>query len=1595
MGTTTTPPTEDLRPILEEVRKDLLDLGLRNPLLNYRLLKSRGLETVGTSPSDAFHSLVAEGRELEFLSAHGVAPRKQLLLADGEEVASVGEKARRQLPAEQQALWGFGDIPEGSLVAVHGEKELESRLLATFYAARTSIEEQGVNTLFVALGMLSWSDPANPEEFHRAPILLVPVELTRQSAAEGFRLRYSGDDVSPNLCLIEFLKQFGIALDSSNDGEDFDIERYFDRFTAAISANPTWSIDRQSVVLGFFSFSKFLMYRDLDPDMWPDADALLKNDLLGRLLGANSFAGDGSAFTDSSFLDDHLNTKECFHVVDADSTQTLALLDVASGTSMVIQGPPGTGKSQTIINLIAEALANKKKVLFVSEKQAALDVVKKRLDKIGLGNPCLELHSNKAKKKEVINELKRTAGLELFSVPPRSADQAALSITRDDLNRYCHAVNEPIGASGERTIDLFGQILPVIARLADVDNPLIDLPESINWSEVETLRLRNLIKSLQGRLDAVGIPIQHPFWGSNIRVVLPATRDRLRHDCREAAEAARALKQDRQVLVSLLGSESPSSPADYSKLRQVALRLLAAPPLKGLDLQAEVWAKQQAVILKVIAAGRRLAGVRAEWGSHLRPEAWSIDALPLRNEIQLLGSQWWRFMSARWRSAVRQVKSLLTDPHSRSVQEYLAITDAIQEAHVCEEKLSEFDPLFREAYRIYWSGASSDWDLLESQLNSILSAQRDVASGSLPAWGLTFLAGSFDREAMEQSVDAGEVGLSRLYASRQVVMDLLKFSGEDAGIAALTGMNQPLDSIESSWRLLAENVGGLEALASYLLVREECSGAGLEALVELADRWKHASQYLVDVFDYARTSCLLTHAFERSAALVHFDQKTHSDSVGRFCQLDGKALSWARSVVSNAHIEAIPQGSSGNGQLGYLYTMFERKSRFAPIRKLMSNAGLAIQALKSVFMMSPLSVANFLPPGTVSFDLVIFDEASQVRPADALGAIVRAKQAVVVGDSKQLPPTSFFDSLTASDDDDDGIATTDIESILGLFCSRSAHQRMLRWHYRSKHESLIEGSNHLFYDNRLVVFPSPDQRRENLGLIYRKIQNAPYDRSRTRTNPTEARIIAEAVMKHAEEQLQRATHERLTLGVAAFSVAQRDAVLDQLEILRRMRPGLEEFFVTPPHEPFFVKNLENVQGDERDVIFISVGYGRSAEGYLAMSFGPVNRDGGERRLNVLFSRARKRCEVFTTLSSDDIELSATSGSGLRALKHFLQYAEHGRLGLSTPAGRPPDSPFEEEVFDELRRLGYEVHAQVGCAGFFIDMAVIDPTTPGRYLIGIECDGAAYHSARSARDRDRLRQAVLEGLGWQLHRIWSTAWFKNRTGEVERLTAAIQLAQMSPAPSVEVPTRVDEASPNEVPTTVPRPNQRSTSEIIKAYEFCQLDITLEATDLHLVPTGQLVEWLAQVVAIESPVHWMEAGRRIADALGIQRLGSRIQDALMRASRAGSRAKKFVLKGDFLLSIELTQCLVRDRSEFPSQIKKLEYVSPEEICAAIEHVVLNEFGMPPDDIPVAACRLLGFARVSEEMRSVVSECRDSLLAQGRLEQRAEMLVHARMN
>jgi very-short-patch-repair endonuclease len=631
--------------------------------------------------------------------------------------------------------------------------------------------------------------------------------------------------------------------------------------------------------------------------------------------------------------------------------------------------------------------------------------------------------------------------------------------------------------------------------------------------------------------------------------------------------------------------------------------------------------------------------------------------------------------------------------------------------------------------------------------------------------------------------------------------------------------------ILQSW----QDTSGLRDIMNFNVAANVCVTEGLDQVVSVAENWPDAGTNLIDVFEQSWFESILGNALKERPALLNFDGTTHEQAIEQFQRLDTLALEHNRSRVAYAHWSKIPRHDSG-GQLGVLKRQFQLKRRHLPIRQLMIQAGNAVQAIKPVFMMSPLSIASYLAPGSLNFDLVVFDEASQVRPVDALGAILRSQQAVVVGDTQQLPPTNFFNSMTQLDDDS---ALADLESILGLFLAQNAPDRMLRWHYRSRHESLIAVSNREFYKNELVIFPSPDAEKSEVGLIYHHLEDTVYERGRGASNPKEAQIVAEAVMKHAHESPE------MSLGVAAFSMAQMTAILDRVELLRRKDTSVEQFFSSHPEEPFFVKNLENVQGDERDVMFISVGYGRDSTGRLDMNFGPLNNDGGERRLNVLITRAKSRCEVFTNLSADDIDLGRSQSRGVQAFKSFLAFAERGELSeIPSESGRIVDSPFQNAVAAQIAALGYDVRQEIGTGGYYIDLAIVDPDQPGRYVIGIECDGASYHSARSARDRDRLREAVLNNLGWRIHHIWSTDWFHNPERELKKTVEAIEQAKIYQTKKPKTPTQVEQGAPPINRTEAD--NETTRVEKIPDYVMAQIKLATRGHELHEIPISRISE-----------------------------------------------------------------------------------------------------------------------------------------------------------
>ncbi len=506
--------------------------------------------------------------------------------------------------------------------------------------------------------------------------------------------------------------------------------------------------------------------------------------------------------------------------------------------------------------------------------------------------------------------------------------------------------------------------------------------------------------------------------------------------------------------------------------------------------------------------------------------------------------------------------------------------------------------------------------------------------------------------------------------------------------------------------------------------------------------------------------------------LTNFTQVRHEGIRERFAKLDHDILTInAKRIAASLAGIAIPTGV-GNGpvrnytQKRLLVHEANKKTKHIPIRQLVKRSGKAIKALKPCFLMSPLSVAQYLAPGDIHFDLVVMDEASQMRPEDALGAIARAGKSIIVGDPKQLPPTSFFDSNLAVDEDNDATVLDDTESILDV-CLKQFPYRRLRWHYRSEHESLIQFSNDQFYDGDLIVFPSPKPDSRDYGVHFNFINNPSYHRGRNRH---EAEVIVENIVHHYQQ------HSEKSLGVAAFNKVQADEIYLLLEKARQLDPAVDSLISEHNgEEPLFIKNLENVQGDERDVIFISTTYGpEHPGGPVAQRFGPINSEVGWRRLNVIATRAKQRIEIFSSMQPSDIGRGENPRRGVRALRDYLEFAKTGRIsnhGMRT--GKAPDSDFEIAVIKRINDLGYQCEPQVGVAGFFIDIGVINPDRPGEYLFGIECDGATYHSSRSVRDKDRLRQEILESKGWQIHRIWSTNWFHSRSSEIDKLKRVIQ------------------------------------------------------------------------------------------------------------------------------------------------------------------------------------------------------------------------------
>lgn len=1479
-----------LEPVLASLRQKLLDLSTRNRLLAFSHGSAGCLRVVDELPDQLFDGLL-EGRDFGFAAVPEPSEKELAAYHAADQAVPRAEAKPEGLPRPKAEIWaqhcgieaGY-ELPldqgaerpdrhrDRTIQTLLYPDDLDRRLRKLRTDARTAVEETGSNLLHLAFGFLEWRDRRPGGRSHLAPLLLVPVELDRllqRGGRHAYRLTYTGEDLQANLSLEKKLsEEFGIALPPLEEEET--PESYLRKLRSLIGEMEGWRV-RRHVTLALFQFGKQLLYRDLDPAVWPEGRGLEDSPLVQRLLLGEGPAGSGfSAPPPAEPTPEEIDLE--LELVDrSDSSQSIALLRALAGESLVIQGPPGTGKSQSITNLIAAALARGKSVLFVSEKLAALEVVRRRLDEAGLGDFVLELHSHKTRRQALIQDLDRRLSAAERLRPPRQLEAARQKLvdSRRDLEAYVQAIGAPFGALDWSVARIFFQAGRLYRRLGALAEGL-PRPENLDSRAITTSERAQALESL-GSLAALAEAspeaslAEHPWAGvSSARVIgevdrraaLAAARS-WRDRLREFEDAAQPLRQDLGLpphsdLTGLFALAE-----DRAAVRRMREQLTAAAPLslRLRDLLSCATAGE-AGDLAATAASLRLAvgapktplpstsllqeaaqqrctslseSARDLLGRRLRLErsfAQPLERTGSAAELRVLGRRLrdaglFSWFSAHYRRARRQAlalspagspltkqpgrlfdaaqileeeSALLADAQGLGLpgRDLTSLQKALAELEAWRAWHDETEAVFGRglARRAEWAAALK-----------AMTAERlaDLAAAAEDPSGVALLA-----------LEAPLAGLSEEAEPWQALLQARLPPDEGRILAGLPA--DRLFELLERFLALAEPLAAAQAAEAVFVARVDLDAAlwrreGLSALqrldLALADEsrliaWlevdhllRHAqAPGLVSVMEavlQARLPAglgptaydyLLFDGLARAARAEHpILQRLRSGDQDRlraaFKDSD-EALMEARAQAIAADLARarIPPGRTGKRvadltELQLIRREVSKQKRHIPIRQLLRRAGSALQAMKPCFMMGPQSVAQYLEPGALTFDLVIFDEASQVRPEEAIGALARARQAVIVGDANQLPPTSFFQRTGEAASDEETPLAADSESIL-----ETAEQRfpavMLRWHYRSLHPDLIAFSNERFYSGRLQLFPSASRERADCGLGFERVAAACFAKGR---NQLEAERVAEEAVQHL---LQRPTE---SLGIVAMNVEQRDLIAELVERRIDAEPSLSRLDEegSRQSEPFFVKNLENVQGDERDVIMISMTYGPAEPGgRVAQRFGPINQDNGWRRLNVLFSRAKQRMRIFSSLGSGDVTPGDGSGRGLVELKAFLAFAESGLIeDPARPSSRKPDSDFELAVIEGLEERGFPCKPQIGQAGFFVDIGVLDPGRPERFLAGVECDGASYHSSRSARDRDHLRQAVLERLGWRILRVWSTDWFLDPGLSLERLVTQLE------------------------------------------------------------------------------------------------------------------------------------------------------------------------------------------------------------------------------
>lgn len=1370
----------------------------------------------------------------------------------------------------------------------------------------------GAKSLFLAVGFLKWRQK-DEKEYKFAPLALLPVTLKRTKTA-GITIE-TGEEFQVNSTLLEFLKQeFGIDI-RGLEGKGLTPEEIMAVFRNKTADLKGWAV-YGDVYISQFTFARYAMWADVKNNI----NQYKKNALISSLL-TNTNKISGNFLTADK--EDDCNPADVLTPLPCDSSQYEAVAESAKGTTFVLHGPPGTGKSQTITNIIANALDKGKRVLFVAEKQAALHVVKKRLNEIGLGEFCLELHSGKSTDKtEIVRSIENTLSL------TAELDSEKFNLAAENILNTRQSLKKPLTALHKKRRLGVSVYEGILYYLQNKNAPELVNIESTFYDSLTKKKLEECEKMLltaQAAAKGCGGVHRSPFDNVN----LTACDDKIKNSVLVSAEVVIA---ELRHLKSYVGLFLDTFNQKISTFTQKKLENLIeiATVLKDdsliqffscneeeffkfynanvrYDSEVKHWLKYFKSLPDLGKLGPHIESELENWGENYRSSKILLDVIKRINrcakqEIQQKDEVEW----IKRAYEIDQAKYKIINCTNLS-------DNFIGFGGINDKKREEF---LRPIYTLHNLCSQTFMDYNADAFNSVCV---NSANGYLKPLlsGLISAANAF--------IKSTESFCKTVKADKSVIFD------EDV-----------FDYYSAKCGALIDNIDMLPAWCTYKATAKKLNEGGLTFITDAMESGKISGEQILASFRKNVYRNFIQTNIPADDDLATFSSTLIDENSANFSIMLEEFAHLTREKIRADLISRLPAKET-EGPLALELMSFQRSVkgniRSFNLRQMFTEIPELLKVVAPCLLMSPYTVSQYLPANPELFDIVIFDEASQLPTCEAVPSLARAKSAIIVGDPKQMPPTVFF---TGGGLDEENLETEDLESVLEDCLALGIPEKHLNWHYRSKHESLIAFSNVMYYSGRLCTFPSPDAMDSKVRMEY--IENGVYDRGVTKCNVQEAdAVIAEVIRRLKDEKLRQSS-----IGIVTFSTPQQ-VYIERLLNKAISEKGLEDA-AYDREEPIFVKNLENVQGDERDVILFSVCYGPDRYGKISLNFGPLNQFGGWRRLNVAVSRAREEMIVYTSMRYSMIDLSRTTSRGVAGLKSFLEFAEKGRTSIAVKSDEIiiNKTGIGKYIAEELSNYGYECRCDVGVSNFKIDVAVVDPINKHKFILAILCDGTEEFSVK---DRSVMQVQTLKRNNWNVIRLYSINFFNNPKREIKKIKEYL-----------------DKLTSN---------NKTSQSYFKKPYRFAKVEE--KQVDSNYVLCGEndaeILKAIKAVVAAEEPISVQFLTKRTLSLFGINKYGVKLESKIRSLIDKCEFKSEEILGSVYVFKNEKVCTYERYRVEENTAIRSSDAdFTPYDIISLIKGILLNKVSLYSDELISAVTRELKVARASDKLLSLINSCID---------------------